>query len=217
MPSEQLRESVPWLSQNCSFRITKPIPGNSTTVLGLGAALTGVPCTTSPRNSVPLASEAAPVAFAALLELDFTSVALIPHPVCDDRRHTPEARAKLAAELVSVVSVPLLSLCEAPAATAPEICTCSRLWLSSPPLGGMLTKPTVVGTSDGSVAALATNACPLTVWLGGMAQSSVCGKSVSATALETITSSGWFPGTRGRKSVANTWIMFTFTSAVKVP
>src|SRR5204863_546731 len=109
-------------------------------------------CTTSPRNSVPLASEAAPVAFAALLDLDFTSVALIPHPVCDDRRHTPEAWAKLAAELVSVVSVRLLSRCEAPAATGPEICSCARLSLSSPPLGGMLTKLTVVGTSVGPFA-----------------------------------------------------------------
>src|SRR5437867_12274631 len=126
VPSEQLPASVPWLSQNCSFRITKPIPGNSITVFGLGAALTGVPSTTSPSSSVPLALDDAPVAVAALLDLDFTSVALIPHPVGVGRRHTPAAWAKLAAVLVSVVSVPLLSLCEAPAPTAPGISTSSR-------------------------------------------------------------------------------------------
>src|SRR5947208_16316056 len=60
VPSEQLATRVPLLSQNCSFRITKPIPGNSIVVLGGGFALTGVPITTSPTNSVPSALDDAP-------------------------------------------------------------------------------------------------------------------------------------------------------------
>src|SRR3989442_15790133 len=133
VPSEQLLVSVPWLSQNCSFRITKPIPGNSTTVLGGGAALIGIPSTKRPASCVPLALEEAPDPVAALLDADFTSVALIPHPVAPGRRQTPDAWAKLEAVLVSVLSAPLLSLCEAPAFTAPEMLTLSRDWRSSPP------------------------------------------------------------------------------------
>src|SRR5438876_4836571 len=90
-PFEQLAASVPWLSQNCSLRITKPMPGNSMTVLGGGVAVTGVPCTTRPTSWVPLALDEAPNEFAALLDCDLTTWALIPHPVGDDRRQTPLA------------------------------------------------------------------------------------------------------------------------------
>src|SRR5947208_12295520 len=89
--SEQLLASVAWLSQNCSFRITKPIPGNSIKVLGGGAALSGVPSTTSPTNCVPLALEEAPDPVAALLDSDFTNVALIPHPRSEE--HTSELQS----------------------------------------------------------------------------------------------------------------------------
>ena len=77
----------------------------------------------------------------------------------------------------------------------------------------MWTKPTVVGSDDGSVAALTMKACPLSVCSGGMRHNSVCGKSTSATPFEMITSSGWFPATNGWRSVMNTWIMFTVTFA----
>src|SRR5437867_1709375 len=163
VPSEQLLASVPWLSQNCSFRITKPIPGNSITVLGGGEEAIGIPSTTSPANCVPLALEEAPDLLAALLASDFTNVALIPHPAAEGSRQTPDAWAKLEAVSPPVVSAPLLSLCEAPALTAPEILRLSRYWRSSPPFGGISTKPSVVGSDDGSVAALATKAWPLTV------------------------------------------------------
>ena len=123
----------------------------------------GIPSTTTPASCVPLALEEALDAVAALLDSDFTSVALIPHPAPEGSRQTPDACAKLEAVSPPVVSAPLLSLCEAPALTAPEMLTLSRSCRSSPPFGGISTKPSVVGSDDGFVAALATKACPLTV------------------------------------------------------
>src|SRR5438093_11494476 len=93
VPSEQLLASVPWSSQNCSFRITKPIPGNSITVLGGGAELTGVPNTITSTNCVPLALDEAPDPLAPLLDSDFTNVTLIPQADPDDSKHTPDAWA----------------------------------------------------------------------------------------------------------------------------
>src|SRR5688572_21574585 len=107
-PSEQLLGKVPWLSQNCSFRIKNPIPGTSITVLGGGFAPTGVPITTSPTSSVPPASENAPKRFAVLFDWDLTTVAPAVQPADEGMRQTWVTWAKLEAVLASVVSAPLL-------------------------------------------------------------------------------------------------------------
>src|SRR5438093_6557286 len=102
----------------------------------------------------------------------------MPQPDGDDSRQTPETCAKLDAVLVVAASVPLLSVCAVLALTAPGIVTLSRYWSSSPPLGGISTKPTATGKDDGSVAALATQACPLTSCPGGTWQTSTCVNSL---------------------------------------
>src|SRR4029453_8612420 len=75
VPSEQLG-SPPPLSQNCSLRITKPIPGSSSTVFGGGATLTGTPSTDTPAKVVPASFEDAAIASAALFDCERTTVAL---------------------------------------------------------------------------------------------------------------------------------------------
>jgi hypothetical protein len=114
-------------SQNCSFRITKPMPGSSITVLGGGAALTGVPITTTPTSPVSSSLEDAPDASAALLDWDLTRVALMVHPFAVGRRQTPVAAAKLEAVLAGGPRAPVLSLAEASALTAEPMVTASRL------------------------------------------------------------------------------------------
>src|SRR5688500_15007703 len=85
-PSEQLLASVPSLSQNCSFRMARPTPGDSMTLFGGALALTGVPRRTTPNSSVPSSLEEAAVAVAVLSDWGLPAVALTPHP---SPRQTP--------------------------------------------------------------------------------------------------------------------------------
>ena len=139
-----------------------------------------------------------------LFDCVFTAVALAVHAEPDGNTQTPLACAKLEAVLALAPSAPRLSLSAAPAVRAPEISTLSSFSWSSPPFSGISTKPTVVGNVDGSVAVLAMKACPLTVCAGGMPHSSVCTKSTSAIAFDTITSTRWFPTRFGWRSDTKT-------------
>src|SRR5712691_7884881 len=96
------------------------------TVLGGGAALSGVPITTTPANSVWLSFEDAVNELAVLLDCDLTRFAPIVHPVAVGRTQRPVTCATLDALLSLDPTSPLLSLREAAAVTADPIVTVSR-------------------------------------------------------------------------------------------
>src|SRR6266850_6021623 len=121
-PFAQLAASVPLLSQNCSFNMTKPSPARSIRVLGGGVhvdsspsiAQTSVPSTFTPSNWVPSAFDEVPDAAAWLFDCDLTTRAETVHWPALRMQGTPPTSAKVEAALASVKVAPWLSLTDAP-------------------------------------------------------------------------------------------------------
>ena len=105
-------------SQVCSLRVTDPIPGNRTVVLGGGLSLTDVPPTESPSRLVPCASDEDIPRPDELFACEMIALADAVHEPFTGSTQTFCALAKLDELLLEPSTVPALSLTEVPPLTS---------------------------------------------------------------------------------------------------
>src|SRR5258707_14678255 len=104
-------------SQVCSLRVTEPIPGTRTVVLGGGLSPTDMPPTESPSRLVPCASDEDIPPPEELLACEMIALANAVHRPFTGSTQTFCAFAKLDELLLEVRIVPALSLTEVPPLT----------------------------------------------------------------------------------------------------
>src|SRR5216684_4426593 len=104
-------------SQVCSLRVTEPIPGTRTVVLGGGLSPTDMPPIENPSRLVPCASDEDMPPPEELLACEMITLANAVHRPFTGSTQTFCAPAKLLELLLELTTVPALSLTEVPPLT----------------------------------------------------------------------------------------------------